>query len=123
MANGKDYNMDVGTMLDSSDDVFLLDAVHRLTHHRFVAVLDQANKFPSTQSLELAFEQAEHSLDCVVVWAVSYIVNPAEVELSHVLLRLLAGVAAQLIHKETELVVAVRSTEFSEVLLELHDVD
>ena len=66
---------------------------------------------------------AEHKFDGVEVGRVRHIVDVAEPQLSHRVLTLVRGVRCQVVHEDTDLVIAILLSQFHEVFLELIDVD
>ena len=88
-----------------------------------MAVLDDAGQLPGPQGTELLLYLREYEFDGIVLRRIGYVEDAAEAQPLHLRPRLLALVGGEVVHKESNLIIAVLRPELLQVRLELLDVD
>ena len=110
-------------MTNTCNNVLLLEVGPRLSNQFLVAHVGEPHHLPGSCGLEVGFELGEHQLDGVPLRRVPHVEDPAELQLLHLLLRRVAGVGAEVVHEEADLLIRIGSSQAGEVLLELVRVD
>ena len=109
-------------MYDAVADLFLHEALHRSHDQRVDVRPLAADEALRPLRLEPLLDLAEHQLDRVQLALVWQVKQPSNVQLLHPRLRLLGPVHRQIIHEQTDLLLAVRVPHHLQVLEELLDV-
>ena len=110
-------------MIDAVDDIAFPYPFYCLVYERLVAVLGQAHELLRPQVPEVVLHFAEHKFYWVRFRIVGQIVHPLEAQFAHGLLRLFGCMDRQIVHKDADLVVAVRLSKSCQILLELFSID
>ena len=104
-------------------NVLFSDGLHRLMYYRFMAIRNGTCQPLSSQALELLFNFAKYELDRIVIRRVRHIVSIFKTQSLHRIFAFLRCMRRKIIHEYAYLFPFIIIPQFSQVFLELGDIN
>ena len=110
-------------MINAINDIFLAHVRHRLVNERLVVILDEAHQLLRPQRLEPLLDLGEHQFYWIILGTICWAEDVPEAKLLHIILGLVRPVDGQVVHQQTNFVIAIGRPHGVQPLLKLGRVD